>query len=86
MILLVSYDLKSPGQDYVALGKLLSSVPHDRPLESLWLLKTYLPPSEWSQKIRSVIDTNDRFVVVDVTNASRDGWLRTTDWDWWKSN
>ena len=86
MVLLVSYDLKAPGRDYATLGHLLASVPHTRPLESVWLLKTNLAPSDWSQKIRAVIDTNDNFVVVDVTNSSRDGWLKSSAWDWWKMN
>lgn len=86
MILLVSYDLKAPGRDYSSLSGLLASVPHKRPLESVWLLRTGLPLSDWSQKIRTVIDANDRFVVIDVTGSSRDGWLEKPCWDWWSLN
>jgi hypothetical protein len=83
MILLVSYDLKVPGKDYKQLYEVLKTAPgwwHH--LESTWILSTGDSISTWREKIRAAMDSNDSFIVVDITGRRRDGWLPKDAWDW----
>ena len=85
MILLVSYDLKTPNKNYEDLYTTLKTADtwwHY--LESTWLLYTANPDgvNEWQKKIKNIIDDNDNFIVVDITKQSRNGWLPKKAWDW----
>jgi len=82
MVALVSYDLRQLGRDYESLYSLLKSVPYDRPLESVWFVRTSLSTQALSDKIKLVIDANDRFLVMDVSSSDYGGWLAKTSWDW----
>lgn len=83
MIYLVSYDLKVPGRDYAKLYEVLkSSTSWWHYLESTWLLYTEENMPVWSDRIRSTLDENDRFIILDVTGKSRNGWLPRKAWDW----
>jgi hypothetical protein len=83
MIYLISYDLKKPGKDYTTLyEKLKSGLSWWHYLESTWLIHTNDTVEVWSDKIRSVIDENDIFIVIDVTKRPRQGWLPTKAWEW----
>jgi len=87
MILLVTYDLKAPGKDYNSLYTLLKSAPawwHY--LESTWIIKTDETPKAWSDKIQTVVDPGDRFLVIDITQQSRQGWLPKSAWEWIKNH
>lgn len=86
MLVLVSYDLKQPGRDYSAVYDLLKTVPAIRILESLWVLRTSQSVQTWSDRIKSVVDDNDRFFVVDITNDTTAGWLAQSSWDWISQN
>jgi hypothetical protein len=87
MTLLVSYDLKIPGKDYEQLYSVLKSAPgwwHY--LESTWILSTNESVQVWADRIRGAMDTNDNFIVVDITGRSRQGWLPKKAWEWLKNN
>ncbi len=87
MILLVTYDLKKPGKDYTALYNLLKTAPSWwHYLESTWLVSTNDSANAWADRIRTVIDQNDRFLVVEITHQSRQGWLPTDAWEWIKNH
>ena len=81
-VLLVTYDLNKPGQNYDGLYDLLKSANswwHH--LDSTWILYTRLSPEIWSQKIRSVIDSGDHFLIIEV-RSNYQGWLPKKAWDW----
>ena len=83
MLLLVSYDLKIPGRDYNKLYETLKSASawwHY--LESTWILYTNESVAIWGDRIRATIDTNDNFIVVDITGKAPNGWLPQKAWEW----
>lgn len=78
-IILVSYDLMSPGQDYSKLGAHLRSYPgYIKPLESLWFLKTSYSASKVRDRVKNYVDSNDRLMVIDVTGDSA-AWYNLSD-------
>lgn len=83
MIYLITYDLKKPGRDYNSLHETIKSAKSWwHYLESTWLIHTNLSVEDWSDKIRNVIDTNDLFLIVDITKQPRQGWLIKKAWSW----
>jgi hypothetical protein len=87
-VLLVGYDLNSPGQDYGELIEHLKSVGawwHH--LDSTWLLKTSRTPSQLRDELSSFLDSNDELLVLDVTS---DSWatkgIAKTGTDWIRNN
>lgn len=86
--LLISYDLNSPGQDYEevhhAIRGLGSAVGH--PLESTWIVITSMTPELAYRALKPSFDQNDNFLIVDITRAPRQGWLRQKSWDWINKN
>ena len=65
----ISYDLKSPGQDY---SKIISEIktlgPWAKVLESLWFVSTTLSASDVVSKLKTKIDYNDSIIVIDARN------------------
>lgn len=87
MIYLVTYDLKKPGKDYVSLHNTLKTATSWwHYIDSTWIIKTEQPVEYWSEKIRSVIDGNDNFLIVDITKQRRQGWLPKKAWEWIRKN
>lgn len=85
MILLISYDLKTPNANYDALYDLLKSAPSWwHYLNSTWLIYTPENVDVWQKKIRVAINSNDSFIVIDITRQNRNGWLPQKAWDWIK--
>ena len=83
MILLVSYDLKSPNKNYEDLYTTLKTAESWwHYLESTWLLYTTDNLDDWQKKIKNVIDDNDNFIVIDITRQPRNGWLPKKAWEW----
>ncbi|HWO15328.1 MAG TPA: hypothetical protein VNM89_01280 [Solirubrobacterales bacterium] len=74
--LLVGYDLNKPGQDYSGLIKRLKNVGTTwwHRLDSTWLVKTTMSPSELRDDLKNYIDSGDELLVIDVTGA---GWAGT---------
>lgn len=66
--LLITYDLITPGQKYAKLSEYLKS--HDRwahALDSTWFVITDKSPAQIRDEILTLIDGNDRLIVLDVT-------------------
>jgi hypothetical protein len=72
MLYLVSYDLRTPGQDYPDLSAALKRMGAVKVLLSAWLLPSDSQPLDvhnliWSQ---GKMDANDRMLVSEVTEKS----------------
>jgi hypothetical protein len=65
----VSYDLLKPGQDYTALWARLRALGATRVLESQWALRGAYTATALRDDLVKYIDTNDRLLVIDVTNS-----------------
>ena len=65
----ISYDLKTPGQDY---SRIISEIKTlgswAKILESLWFVSTNLSINDVVSKIKTKIDYNDSFIVIDAKN------------------
>lgn len=82
-LILITYDLNRPGQDYKDLHETIKALGtwwHF--LDSTWIVKCYLAPSQVWEKLSTVTDANDSFLILDVTADSRAGWLPEDAWDW----
>lgn len=83
MIYLVSYDLNNPGKDYQSLyTELKKAKSWWHYLDSTWIISTSETVESWHKRIRNVIDSNDHFIIVDLTGKTRNGWLPEKAWDW----
>lgn len=68
---LVSYDLIRPesSPEYTRLINLIKTATNwAKPLESVWFIKTDLSSMDIVNKLRAVIDANDKLLVIEVTN------------------
>lgn len=82
MILLITYDLMSPGQKYEPLHEAIKSAGtwwHH--LESTWLVETNLTPKQWYEKLAPFLDQNDNILIIEV-KQNYWGWLPQKAWDW----
>ena len=82
--ILISYDLQTPGKDYVNLWEHLRSYGnYAKLLESMWLLRTYLSAEQVRDNAIKYIDQNDKIFVVDVTKQEY-AWYRlpTKIYEW----
>lgn len=64
MILLITYDLHNPGQDYdnvIEVIKTAASWAH--PQGSVWLVDTTRTPAEWRDTLKAAGDPNDEYFV-----------------------
>ncbi|WP_232683930.1 hypothetical protein [Leuconostoc mesenteroides] len=84
---IISYDLHAPGQKYEELKKAIIGFngAYIKILESTWLVKNNLTPDEMSDKIRSIIDSNDRLFITEVTSPYQ-GQLTQDDWKFIREN
>lgn len=70
-VLMVSYDLNRPGQDYSTLHDRIKS--HGawwHHLDSTWLVTTSLSPVQMRDDLAGYIDSGDELLVIDVTGDS----------------
>ncbi|MDO9409698.1 hypothetical protein [Patulibacter sp.] len=77
--LMVQYDLMSPGQKYDKLIEFVKT--HDgwaKVLQSTWLIVTDKSVKTVRDQTLGIIDTNDKVLVTDVTNAPM-AWYGLTD-------
>lgn len=66
--LLIGYDLNRPGQDYEDLiDEIKSSDAWWHHLDSAWLVSTEPTPIELCDRLKSLIDSGDELLVLDVT-------------------
>lgn len=67
--LLVGYDLNKPAQNYPGLIEHLKRFGtwwHH--LDSTWLVRTNLTPEQLRDQLKSLVDSNDELLVIDVTD------------------
>lgn len=87
MLYLISYDLNAPGQDYSRVHAAIESCgPAINCLKSVWMVHSQLTADQIQTVVRASSDSNDFFVVIDITGQSRDGWLRRSYWDWMRAH
>jgi hypothetical protein len=82
VVLLITYDLHRPLQNYTGLHEAIKRIGtwwHH--LESTWLVETTLTPQQVWERIATQVDKDDRVFVVRVT-SSNSGWLTQDAWNW----
>jgi hypothetical protein len=79
-ILLVTYDLKQPGQDYKAVHAYLRQFMHCKEMESVWLLDTNVSTATIRDSLRAKVDPNDVVFVVRITSDWGSWNYRCADW------
>jgi hypothetical protein len=86
--LLITYDLNTPGQDYKALHEVIKTLGTSwwHHLDSTWLVAATLTPSQAWDKIATVADKNDNFLIVNITGDATQGWLPKDAWEWIRAN
>ena len=82
MILLITYDLNKPGQDYTRLhNEIKKANTWWHYLESTWIISTDLSVLRWSNRLQKHMDKNDHLLVVEICD-NYNGWLPQEAWDW----
>jgi len=66
-VLLVTYDLRKPGQDYDDLYKAIKSYPWARLSESSYAVDTTEPPDTLFRELRNHMDSNDQLYIINLT-------------------
>lgn len=83
MLIMITYDLNKPGQEYANLFAAIQQCGESNHcLKSVWLLQTRMSVGQVQQILRRHMDSNDFLLVVDITGQSRDGWMSRSVWDW----
>lgn len=68
MIVLITYDLKRPGQDYSPVYDAIKETGDwAHPLESTWLVDTQHTTEQLRNHVRAKMDANDYLLVVRIT-------------------
>lgn len=72
-VIMVAYDLKKPGKNYLPVYEYLSTFSMRAPrMASLWLLQTDLPASSICDDLNALVDKDD---VIFVTELEPHGWI-----------
>lgn len=85
--LLITYDLKKPGQNYNELYEAIkNSGEWQHPLESTWVVKvgSWVSANDVFNQLRPYIDDGDFLLIVDITDQDRQGWMVKSFWEWIK--
>jgi hypothetical protein len=85
MVLLISYDLNGHERPaaYEVVEKMIKNkaISWAKPLYSQWFVDTTESPTTWSNRMKEITDSNDRWFICRV-NGERQGWLSQEVWDW----
>jgi hypothetical protein len=82
VILLITYDLKRPGQTYPALyAEIKKAGTWWHHLESTWIIETPGTPRQWYDVLSRHVDANDSLLVVEIT-SNYWGQVPKEAWDW----
>ncbi len=82
-MILVTYDLNSPGQKYQRLIQTIKSTGDwCHCLESTWLLRTSLTAEQVATRLRQQMDGNDKLLVTAFNPYNSGGWLPQEVWNW----
>jgi len=86
--LMITYDLKKPGQDYKSLHAAIKGLGSTwwHYLESTWIVVTPKTPSLTWDALAPHVDKNDNLLIVNVTSDSTAGWLPPDAWSWIQAN
>ena len=82
MILLITYDLNKPGQNYNDLYEEIKTAGtwwHH--LDSTWIIDTHLSPNDWNERLRKHMDDNDNVLIIEICKNYQ-GWLPEDAWKW----
>lgn len=66
-VLLITYDLKRPGQAYDAMMAYIKKHPWARLSESSYAIETNTSPEDVNSRIRQITDSNDNIYVITLT-------------------
>lgn len=67
---IVTYDLRSPGQDYSALISRIKSYTYSKICESAWIVRSNKDASQIRDDLVQEIDKNDRLFVAKLTGQA----------------
>jgi hypothetical protein len=82
-LLLVTYDLNRPGQEYQDLFEAIKAIgPWWHYLDSTWLLDTNLTANQAYKRLEPHVDKNDHVLIIKVDPYDKQGWLPKKAWDW----
>lgn len=65
-VILVTYDLRKPGQDYSKVHNYLRQFTHCKEMESVWLLDTTTSCATIRDELQASVDLNDIVFVVQL--------------------
>jgi hypothetical protein len=86
--ILITYDLKSPGQKYEKVHETIRNQGawwHQ--LESTWIVAgSTLTAQGVSDALVPHLDANDTLLCLNISGDARQGWLPQTAWDWIKQH
>lgn len=85
---LIVYELNSKEKNYAPLFEIIKGFGHWwHYLETAWIIKSdHLTAHEISEKVRPYIDEiADNFVVIEINDSNRQGWLPKKAWEWLNS-
>ena len=84
---IISYDLKSPQADYEAMAAAIQGQGAARRiLESTWVLDSEHNEDEIAEALKEVIHEGDRFIVTEMRENRRQGWLARSMWQWMREH
>lgn len=82
-MLLITYDLRKPHQDYASLIKAIEGYGnYAHILESTWLVRTYKSAQQVYSELRPLIDADDSLFITGVDERNQQGWLKQLFWNW----
>ncbi len=82
MILLITYDLNSPGQDYKNVhDEIKTAGTWWHHLDSTWIIQTEKTTNYWQKKLHKHMDKNDSLLIIKVCKDYQ-GWLPDKAWKW----
>lgn len=85
MVYMITYDLNNPGQNY---EKLIEAI--KKASNGIWcsfwkssflIQSNFITADEVLKKIKDYLDSNDRLIVIEVTNNYQ-GWLADEEWNY----
>ena len=50
--------------------------------DSVWVISTARTLAQWQNRLRELVSDDERFLIVDIKNQERDGWLPSKAWTW----
>ncbi|HLO83895.1 MAG TPA: hypothetical protein VK203_02615 [Nostocaceae cyanobacterium] len=82
-VIMITYDLKTPGQNYQGLDEAIKSLGNYwHYLGSTWLVDTTHTTKQVRDYLKQFIDYNDRLLVTKVDPSDVSGWLPEKAWNW----